>query len=154
MPTVQYPFFVSSASNHGIDADTRKFTLQIQPPFVIPEQATAARAFVHSATVPYSFPNVSSSTNTLHIGVPSITDGALESLTVRIPPGNYTLGSTDPSNDLQSVINAAVHQAASAKHNTNAAYEPSMQIKDFLTITPNFGLGRVDITLHHAPSAI
>ncbi len=161
--THQEPFFVSSASHHGRDENSRRFVLQLQPPMTIPAEATSARAFVHSATVPYTFPNVVAGKNTLRIGVPldADFDGVVEVPTtkgfnVSIAPGIYTLDKDDTSNSLERALNEAIAHAVAADRGPDyATYEAGMHLVDaqgvpnFLTLTPNFALGRVDLTLNH-----
>ncbi len=179
MPTVAEPFFVSSARHNGIDENTRKFTLQINPPFKIPEKATAARAYVHSATVPYSFPNVVAGKNSLRIGIPKDADVGADTaqstsladrvptpesifdITITLPPGIYTL-STDDSSSLQRIINEAIQQkvATGLTDHDEGFFQSALHMEDadgnpnFLTLTPNFGLGRVDLTLNHDFTAV
>ncbi len=161
--THQEPFFVSSATHHGRDENSRRFVLQLQPPMTIPAEATSARAFVHSATVPYTFPNVVAGKNTLRIGVPMDADfdGVVEIPTtqgfnVSIAPGIYTLDKDDTSNSLERALNEAIAHAVAADRGPDyATYEAGMHLVDaqgvpnFLTLTPNFALGRVDLTLNH-----
>ena len=77
MPTSQVPLFLSSAVNHGIDAENVKFEVHMQPPLEIPGDLSSARVFCQSASIPYSFPNVTSENNTIVINVPdaSVGDG-------------------------------------------------------------------------------
>ena len=113
---VQVPFFLSSATNHGANSSNTRFDVNLQPPLEIPNKATAARAFIHSATIPYTFPNVVAGKNTLRVQVPkdSNNDGTMDTvhdMTITIPPGIYTLNSatTDASDSgLETAINNAV----------------------------------------------
>ena len=43
----------------------------MNPPFTIPQKASSARAFVHSVTIPYVFPNVVEGENSLRIILPT-----------------------------------------------------------------------------------
>jgi len=52
MPEHQVPFFLSSATNHGVNSSNTKFTVHVTPPVEIPGNATSARAFIQTATIP------------------------------------------------------------------------------------------------------
>ena len=52
------PLFLSSSRDVTGDTDETSFTVRLSPPLNISDQAKKVTAFIDSATVPYSFPNV------------------------------------------------------------------------------------------------
>ena len=64
------PLFLSSSKDVTGDTDETSFTVRLSPPLNISDQAKKVTAFIDSATIPYSFPNVSSSTSTVIVRIP------------------------------------------------------------------------------------
>ena len=170
MAKAQVPFFLSSATNYGANSSNTRFDVNLQPPLEIPNKATAARAFIHSATIPYTFPNVVAGKNTLRVQVPkdSNNDGTMDTvhdMTITIPPGIYTLnaGKTDASDGdsgLETAINNAVEDRL---QHFDVDVRPDIKFHgvvdddgkpNFCTLLPNYALGRVDLTLNHLYSGI
>ena len=118
MSVHQIPFFLSSATNHGINSTNTSFVLHMNPPLEIPAKATAARAFIHSATVPYVMPNVISGKNTLYVRIPikdadgdDVADGGRD-VEITIPPGLYSLTGSETAS-LEDTINEATRRLTS-----------------------------------------
>ena len=67
--TTSIPLFLSS---NRVSSSTSEaaFTQQLKPPIAIPDSAKAVRVYVDSATIPYSFPNVSSTTAKVVVRIP------------------------------------------------------------------------------------
>ena len=111
----QIPFFMSSATNHGINSTITSFTVHVNPPLQIPENATSARAFIQTATIPYVTPNVVSGKNSLYVRLPikdsdgdDVPDGGRD-VQITIPPGLYSLTGSDTAS-LEDAINEAVNK--------------------------------------------
>ena len=111
----QIPFFMSSATNHGINSTITSFTVHVNPPLQIPENATSARAFIQTATIPYVTPNVVSGKNSLYVRLPikdsdgdDVADGGRD-VQITIPPGLYSLTGSDTAS-LEDAINEAVNK--------------------------------------------
>ena len=111
----QIPFFMSSATNHGINSTNTSFTVHVNPPLQIPENATSARAFIQTATIPYCTPNVVSGKNSLYVRLPikdsdgdDVPDGGRD-VQITIPPGLYSLTGSDTAS-LEDAINEAVNK--------------------------------------------
>ena len=166
--TVQIPFFLSSATNHGINSTKTQFHVHLNPPLEIPDKAIAARAYIHSASIPYTFPNVVAGKNSLRVQTPldANNDGTTDSfhdMTVDIPPGIYTLHDSDPSDgdsSLETAINNAVNERLThfttdlrATTNPQGVVDTS-GTPNFCTLTPNYALNRVQLKLNHTFSSV
>ena len=82
---------------------------------------------MHSATIPYTFPNTTETNNSLRVHVPIDSnipaDGSIdagEDMTIKIPPRVYTLEATTRSLSLARAINKAT-----AGHGINISYWPA-----------------------------
>ena len=86
------PLFLSSS--RGVtdnDGDETSFTVPLTPPLNISDQAKKVTAYIDSATVPYSFPNVTSSTGTVVVRIPlGAGRGHSGDVTLTLPTGVYT----------------------------------------------------------------
>ena len=60
------------SQSRAADVGQREFDVTFNPSFTIPDKATSARAFVHSATIPYMcvFPNVVAGHQSLRVILP------------------------------------------------------------------------------------
>ena len=137
----------------------------MNPPLEIPAKATAARAFIHSATVPFVFPNVVSGKNGLRVLIPTkdLTEHNLGSgmreVTITVPVGLYSL---DPAQGLSlaDMINARVNAFIRSDNQQGANAIEKNELVDhegknnFCTITPNFIINRAEITFNHAFTGI
>ena len=86
------PLFLSSSKDVTGDTDETSFTVRLSPPLNISDQAKKVTAFIDSATIPYSFPNVSSSTSTVIVRIPlGAGQGNSGEVPLTLPTGVYTL---------------------------------------------------------------
>jgi len=135
MPTQQTTLFLSSAAADSRNDGNTLYSVTLDPGLSIPETAKSARCFVHSSTVPYCFPNIDSSNNSL------VVDAGAVSLTIALDQGVYSL--LDMQNAINSKVNAALHTAG----------QPLLQdgsgSADFCTLTPDNQRNRVQITFNH-----
>ena len=166
MPTQQVPFFLSSAAHHSANESTTRFDVVMNPPFEIPQEATSARAFIHSATVPFVFPNVIAGENGLRVILPikdvegHVIGNGMREVTITIPPGLYTLDPTQGSGTIAAAINERVNQVINDDTNTgDNAFEGELIGKttekpDFCTLEPDYVLNRVKLTLNHSFTGI
>eukprot|EP01048_Picozoa_sp_COSAG05_P009063 COSAG05_NODE_719_length_7779_cov_30.552214_9_plen_687_part_01 len=166
MPLEQTPFFLSSRTNAGSNSQGTRFDVNLNPSFKIPDNATSARAFVHSATIPYVFPNVVAGKNTLRVILPTKLVGGTREATVTIPVGLYTLFSGEEpdirAGTLETVLNKAVNRLMHDDVTTgNDAFDShglmssdSPPVANFCTIRPNFILNRAELTLNHPRTGI
>ena len=90
--TTSIPLFLSS---NRVSSSTSEaaFTQQLKPPIAVPSDAKAVRCYVDSATVPYSFPNVSNTTSRVVVRIPLSTAPSTQSasVTLELPTGVYDL---------------------------------------------------------------
>ena len=64
------PLFLSSSRDISNDTDETSFTCRLTPPLRISEQAKKVSAYIDSATIPYTFPNLDSSTSSVVVRIP------------------------------------------------------------------------------------
>ena len=84
------PLFLSSSRDVTGDTDETSFTVRLSPPLNISDQAKKVTAFIDSATVPYSFPNVTASTGTVDVRIPlGEGHGNSGDVTLSLPTGVY-----------------------------------------------------------------
>ena len=106
--TTSIPLFLSSSrvSNSSSEA---AFTQQLTPPLTIPDTAKAVRVYVDSATIPYSFPNVSSTTSKVSVKLPLGTSPSTQSgeVILTLPTGVYDL--TEIAEQLNLAVNTYLH---------------------------------------------
>ena len=165
MPEHQVPFFLSSATNHGVNSSNTKFTVHVTPPVEIPGNATSARAFIQTATIPYVTPNVILGKNSLYVRLPiqdadgdDVADGGRD-VQITIPPGLYSLTGSDTAS-LEDAINSAVNQQILDDVDTTVGVgefmlqDPITKKANFCTLKPNYALNRVQLTFNHTFTGI
>ena len=156
----QVPFFLSSVTNHGANSSNTKFDVHMNPPFEIPGEATSARAFVQTATIPYVTPNVVTGKNSLYVRIPikdtdgdNVPDGGRD-VQISIPEGLYSLSGSDTAS-LEDAINEAVNKQILDDVDTAVGVgefmlqDAATKKPNFCTLTPNYALNRVQLTLNH-----
>jgi hypothetical protein len=79
MPRTETQFFLSSAVSEDVNVGHTRFRVGLEPPMKI--EGNSARMFVHSATIPYTFPNITASNNQL------IVDVGPGTTTITVPTG-------------------------------------------------------------------
>ena len=131
-------FFLSSAVAEDVSPGHSRFSVTLEPPMKI--QGKSARMFVHSATIPYTFPNITASNNTL------VCDVGATSVALTIPIGVYSLA--DLQNAINEQVNAHMHTQGLALLVDGAGKA------NFITFTPNARLNRVEATFAHLGTGI
>jgi hypothetical protein len=102
------PLFLSSSRDESGDSDETSFTVRLQPPLRISDKATKVSAYIDSATVPYSFPNLTSSTAKVVVRMPlGAGYGNSGEVTLTLPTGVYDL--TEIAEQLNSAVNTYLH---------------------------------------------
>ena len=99
MPRKETQFFLSSAVAEDISPGHARFRVGLEPPLKI--DGSSARMFVHSATVPYTFPNITAQNNAL------VVDVGASTTTITVPIGVYSL--QDLQNAINEQVNAHMH---------------------------------------------
>jgi hypothetical protein len=138
MPTVQHPFFLSSAQGSNLSADGSSFEVRLSgAPLRIPRNATNTRIFCQQASCVYSFPNVTASANKVYLSVAN-QEGLSQRYDLTVPPGLY--GSLD---DVQlALANDAVDQGLFGVATVD-------DFADKMRLTANESTSRVQIELTH-----
>ena len=67
MQTVHLPFFLNSGQGKNRSSTGHSFDVELSPPIVVPKNARNTRLFVQEASAVCSFPNVTSTTNRVHL---------------------------------------------------------------------------------------
>ena len=98
-------------------------------------QGKSARMFVHSATIPYTFPNITSANNAL------VCDAGAVSVTIQLDTGVYSL--LDMQDAINSKVNAALHNAG------QPLLQDAAGTANFCVLTPDNQRNRVLITFSH-----
>eukprot|EP01045_Picozoa_sp_COSAG04_P016616 COSAG04_NODE_1402_length_6917_cov_4.721473_3_plen_306_part_00 len=133
MPQVETQFFLSSEVAEEVNPGRTRFSVTLSPPLKL--EGKSARLFVHSASVPYTTQNITSSNNSM------VVDVGASTTTVSIAPGVYSL------QDMQDALNSAVN---AYMHNSGLALLTDGSGKaNFVTFTPNSKLNRVEATFAH-----
>lgn len=133
MPRTETQFFLSSAVSADRNDGHTRFRVGLEPPMKI--QGNSARMFVHSATVPYTFPNITAANNQLIVDVGPTT------ATIAVPVGVYSL------QDLEAAINEQVN---AHMHTQGLALLVDGAGKaNFVQLEPNARLNRVEATFAH-----
>ena len=135
MPVQQTQFFLSSAVADSRNEGNTLYSVALDPNLRVPENAKSARCFVHSATIPYTFPNIDSTNNAL------IVDAGGSSTTIYLDVGVYSLG--DMQTAINEKVNAYLHTAG------DALLVDSSGNANFCTLTPDNQHNRVKITFAH-----
>ena len=133
MPQVETQFFLSSEVAEEVNPGRTRFSVTLEPPMKL--EGKSARLFVHSASVPYTTQNITSSNNSM------VVDVGASTTTVSIAPGVYSL------QDMEDALNGAVN---AYMHNSGLALLTDASGKaNFVTLTPNSKLNRVEATFAH-----
>ena len=132
MHTVQHPFFLSSSQGSNRSADGSSFEVRLNPPLRIPREAKHTRVFCNQASAVYSFPNVTSTANTLRLAVESAQHTLIEYV-LTIPPGLYA-----NLDDLSAALSASAVDLGLAAN----------FVGDSLTIAANRATSRVTLTVN------
>lgn len=135
MPVSQTQLFLSSAEADARNAGNTLYSVSLDPNLRVPENAKSARCFVHSATVPYTFPNIDSTNNSL------VVDAGAVSVTIQLDTGVYSL--LDMQIGINSKVNAALHTAG------QPLLQDASGTANFCTLTPDNQRNRVQITFNH-----
>ena len=133
MPRTETQFFLSSAVSEDVNVGHTRFRVGLEPPMKI--EGNSARMFVHSATVPYTFPNITVSNNQL------IVDVGPSTATITVPVGVYSL--QDLEDAINEQVNAHMHTEGLALLADGAGKA------DFVKLEPNARLNRVEATFAH-----
>jgi hypothetical protein len=135
MPVQQTQFFLSSAVADSRNEGNTLYSVALDPNLRVPENAKSARCFVHSATIPYTFPNIDSTNNAL------IVDAGVSTTTISLDTGVYSL--TDMQDAINQKVNAYLHTAG------EAALVDGSGKANFCTLAPDNQRNRVKITFAH-----
>ena len=98
-------------------------------------QGKSARMFVHSATIPYTFPNITASNSSL------VCDAGAVSVTITLDTGVYSL--LDMQDAINSKVNAALHNAG------QPLLQDASGAASFCVLTPDNQRNRVQIAYNH-----
>ena len=121
MPQVETQFFLSSEVAEEVNEGRTRFSVTLEPPMKL--EGKSARLFVHSASVPYTTQNITSSNNSM------VVDVGASTTTVSIAPGVYSL--QDMEDALNSAVNAHMHNSGLALLTDGSGKA------NFVTFTPN-----------------
>lgn len=159
--TTSIPLFLSS---NRVSSSTSEaaFSQQLKPPLSIPDGAKAVRCYVDSATIPYSFPNVSSTTSRVVVRVPLSTAPSTQSanVTLELPTGVYDL--TEIAEQLNLAVNTWLHTNGYPVLTGSWQYydfrsdavATKTDAANFCSLLPDFHANRVQLTLNYDHSAI
>lgn len=159
--TTSIPLFLSS---NRVSSSTSEaaFTQQLKPPLSIPDGAKAVRCYVDSATIPYSFPNVSSTTSRVVVRIPLSTAPSTQSanVTLELPTGVYDL--TEIAEQLNLAVNTYLHTNGYPVLTGSWEYydfrsdavATKADVANFCSLLPDFHANRVQLTLNYDHSAI
>ena len=161
--TTSIPLFLSS---NRVSSSTSEaaFTQQLKPPLTIPDNAKAVRVYVDSATIPYSFPNVSSTTAKVVVRIPlqnpvnPLQDSG--EVTLTLPTGVFDL--TEVAQQLNLAVNTWLHEnhcpiltgTWTYYDFRSDAVATKTGVPNFCTLLPNFHKNRVELTLNWDNSEI
>ena len=155
------PLFLSSSKDATGDSDETSFTVRLEPPLRISDTAKKVSAYIDSATVPYSFPNVTSTTGTVVVRMPLGTgQGNSGEITLTLPTGVYDL--TEIAQQLNTAVNTYLH------NNSYPILQGSWKYFDFginatatatdkpnfCSLLPDFHKNRIQLTLNHDDSEL
>ena len=158
------PLFLSSSRDATNDSYETSFTCRLTPPLRISEKASKVSAYIDSATIPYSFPNLSATTSKVVVRLPlqSPVNPSADSgnVTLTLPTGVFNL--TEVAEQLNLAANTWLHT------NKYPVLTGSWQYYDFATDTvatktgvanfcsliPNFHKNRIELTLNQDNSEI
>ena len=155
------PLFLSSSRDVTGDTDETSFTVRLSPPLIISDQAKKVTAFIDSATVPYSFPNVTASTGTVVVRIPlGEGHGNSGDVTLSLPTGVYTL--TEIAQQLNNAVNTWLHNnhypvlTGSWEYYdfSTDAIATKTSVPNFCSFIPDFHKNRVVLTLNYDGSQI
>jgi hypothetical protein len=159
--TTSIPLFLSS---NRVSSSTSEaaFSQQLKPPLSIPDGAKAVRCYVDSATIPYSFPNVSSTTSRVVVRIPLSTAPSTQSasVTLELPTGVYDL--TEIAEQLNLAVNTWLHTNGYPVLTGSWQYydfrsdavATKADAANFCSLLPDFHANRVQLTLNYDHSAI
>eukprot|EP01045_Picozoa_sp_COSAG04_P009966 COSAG04_NODE_596_length_12255_cov_4.614018_14_plen_388_part_00 len=133
MPQAETQFFLSSEIAEEVNAGRTRFSVTLEPPMKL--EGKSARLFVHSASVPYTTQNITSSNNSM------VVDVGASTTTVSIAPGVYSL--QDMEDALNSAVNAYMHNSGLALLTDSGGRA------NFVTLAPNSKLNRVEASFAH-----
>eukprot|EP01046_Picozoa_sp_COSAG06_P009626 COSAG06_NODE_505_length_14944_cov_17.290901_2_plen_457_part_00 len=155
------PLFLSSSRDESGDSDETSFTVRLQPPLRISDKATKVSAYIDSATVPYSFPNLTSSTAKVVVRMPlGAGYGNSGEVTLTLPTGVYDL--TEIAEQLNSAVNTYLHTngypilTGDWKYydfSTNTVVTATDK-PNFCSFLPDFHKNRIKLILNHDDSEI
>ena len=155
------PLFLSSSRDISNDTDETSFTVRLEPPLKISDQATKVSAYIDSATVPYSFPNVTESTGKVVVRIPlGDGHGVSGNVTLTLPTGVYTL--TEIAQQVNFAVNTYLHNnhypvlTGSWEYydfNTDTVATKT-SVPNFCSFIPDFHKNRVVLTLNYDGSEI
>ena len=155
------PLFLSSSKDVTGDADETSFTVRLSPPLNISDQAKKVTAFIDSATIPYSFPNVSSSTSTVIVRIPlGAGQGNSGEVPLTLPTGVYTL--SEIAQQINEAVNAYLHSnhypvlvgSWSYFDFNTGLLQTKAATPNFCSLLPNEHINRVELTLAYDDSEI
>ena len=155
------PLFLSSSKDATGDSDETSFTVRLEPPLRISDTATKVSAYIDSATVPYSFPNVTATTGTVVARMPlGAGQGNSGEVTLTLPTGVYDL--TEIAQQLNTAVNTYLHNNSYPvltgdwkyfDFGTNATVTASNK-PNFCELMPDFHKNRIKLTLNYDDSEI
>jgi hypothetical protein len=159
--TTSIPLFLSS-SRVSDSSSEAAFTQQLTPPLTIPDTAKAVRVYVDSATIPYSFPNVSSTTSKVSVKLPLGTSPSTQSgeVILTLPTGVYDL--TEIAEQLNLAVNTYLHtngypilQGSLTYYDFRSdAVATKAGVANFCSLLPDFHANRIKLSLNYDHSSI
>ena len=156
------PLFLSSAQTDGSVPNEGTFTQTLRPPLRIPDNARQVQVSIDSATVPFSFPNLTMDTAKVLVKIPLQTNPSTQTdvVVLTLPTGVYDL--TEIAQQLNKAVNKYLHDNHfpvlygdwtyfdfGANSVVTASDSPN-----FCNLLPNFHSNRVELTLNHDHSEI
>ena len=161
MSSTSIPLFLSSSKDATDDSDETSFTVRLQPPLRLSDTATKVSAYIDSATVPYSFPNVTATTGKVVVRIP-LGPGYSNSgeVILTLPTGVYDL--TEIAQQLNTAVNTYLHTNGYPiltgdwlyyDFGTNAEVTATSK-PNFCSLLPDFHKNRIQLTLNYDDSEI
>ena len=159
--TTSVPLFLSSALSSSSTSEGA-FSRQLTPPLRIPENAKRVSVSVDSATIPFSFPNLTATTAQVMVQIPKSTTPSTQTglVALTLPTGVYDL--TEIAQQLNLAVNTYLHTNGFPVLKGTWTYydfatdsvKTAADVANFCTLLPNFHSNRVELTLNYDHSVI
>jgi hypothetical protein len=158
------PLFLSSSRDISNDTDETSFTCRLTPPLRISEQAKKVSAYIDSATIPYTFPNLDSSTSSVVVRIPlrnpSNPSADSGEVTLSLQTGVFNL--TEVAEQVNQAVNTWLHTNGYPVLTGSWEYynfsTDSVATKasaaNFCSLIPNFHKNRIELLLNYDNSEI